>query len=81
MTLVSPVLRFVAVLAAWSALTSWAASAAPPNVIIVLVDDLGYSDLGCSGSVFYETPNIDRLAAAGMRFTWPARSLRSGISA
>jgi len=76
MTLVSPVLRFVAVLAAWSALTSWAASAAPPNVIIVLVDDLG-----CYGSVFYETPNIDRLSAAGMRFTWPARSLRSGISA
>ena len=41
----------------------------PPNVIIVLVDDMGYSDVGCYGSVFYETPNIDRLAAAGMLFT------------
>jgi arylsulfatase A len=38
-------------------------------VIIVLVDDLGYADLGCTGSAFYETPNIDRLAAGGMRFT------------
>ena len=59
----------LAVLAAWSALAPSAASAAPPNVIIVLVDDLGYSDLGCYGSVFYETPHIDRLAAGGMRFT------------
>jgi arylsulfatase A-like enzyme len=38
-------------------------------VIIVLVDDLGYADVGCYGSVYYETPNIDRLAAEGMRFT------------
>lgn len=43
--------------------------ATPPNIIIVLVDDMGYSDVGCYGSVFYETPNIDRLAAGGMRFT------------
>ena len=67
MTTVSPLLRFVTALAVLAA--SSAASAAPPNVIIVLVDDLGYADLGCYGSVFYETPNVDRLAAAGMRFT------------
>ena len=41
----------------------------PPNVIVVLVDDLGWMDLGCQGSDFYRTPNIDRLAATGMRFT------------
>ncbi len=36
---------------------------------MVLVDDLGWMDLGCQGSDFYRTPNIDRLAAGGMRFT------------
>jgi arylsulfatase A len=41
----------------------------PPNVILILVDDLGWTDLSCQGSTFYETPNIDRLASEGMRFT------------
>ncbi len=41
----------------------------PPNVIVILVDDLGWADLGCQGSTYYRTPNIDRLAAEGMRFT------------
>ena len=41
----------------------------PPNIIFVLVDDFGWTDLGCYGSKFYETPNIDRLASEGMRFT------------
>lgn len=40
-----------------------------PNVIFILADDLGYTDLGCYGSRYYETPNIDRLAKEGMRFT------------
>ena len=39
------------------------------NIVLILVDDLGWMDLGCQGSTFYETPNIDRLAAQGMRFT------------
>ncbi len=43
--------------------------AARPNFLILLVDDLGWTDLGCYGSDFYETPNIDRLAADGVRFT------------
>ena len=41
----------------------------PPNVILFLVDDLGWMDLGCQGSTFYETPHTDRLAAEGVRFT------------
>ena len=40
-----------------------------PNFVFFLVDDLGWKDLACFGSPFYETPNIDRLAASGMRFT------------
>ncbi len=42
---------------------------APLNVVVVLVDDLGWKDLGCQGSDFYQTPNIDKLAATGMRFS------------
>ncbi len=41
----------------------------PPNVVFILADDLGYADLSCYGRRDFRTPNIDRLAAAGMRFT------------
>ncbi|MCX6327229.1 MAG: sulfatase [Bacteroidia bacterium] len=40
-----------------------------PNIILILADDLGYSDLGCMGSKYYETPNIDKIAHSGMIFT------------
>jgi len=40
-----------------------------PNFVFILADDLGWKDLGCFGSSFYETPHIDALAARGMRFT------------
>jgi len=52
-------------------LTSWRPSpaATPPNIVLILADDLGWSDLGCYGSTLYETPHLDQLAADGMRFT------------
>ena len=40
-----------------------------PNFVFILVDDLGWTDVGCFGSSFYETPNIDRLGRESMRFT------------
>lgn len=44
-------------------------AAVRPNVILFLVDDLGWKDLGCQGSGYYQTPNIDALAESGLRFT------------
>jgi arylsulfatase A len=46
-----------------------ASARARPNIVFILVDDLGWMDAACYGSRFYETPNIDRLAVQGMRFT------------
>jgi len=43
--------------------------AAPRNIIVVLADDIGYGDLGCYGATRVKTPNLDRLAREGMRFT------------
>ena len=40
-----------------------------PNILFILLDDLGWADLSCYGSDFYETPNLDRLATKSMRFT------------
>lgn len=40
-----------------------------PNFIFILIDDMGWTDLGCYGSKFYQTPNIDKLAGQGMKFT------------
>ena len=45
-------------------------SAGQPNIVLVLVDDMGWADVGCNNpDTFYETPNIDALAARGVRFT------------
>jgi arylsulfatase A-like enzyme len=41
----------------------------PPNIVLFLIDDLGWKDLGCQGSRYYQTPNIDELARQGARFT------------
>jgi len=50
-------------------LASGPAPVPKPNIIVILTDDMGWTDLGCCGSKFYETPNIDRLCGQGMRFT------------
>ncbi|MFC1766611.1 sulfatase-like hydrolase/transferase, partial [Planctomycetota bacterium] len=45
------------------------ASAEPPNIVLIFADDLGYGDVGCNGATKVQTPNIDKLAAEGRRFT------------
>jgi len=45
------------------------AAARPPNIVIILADDLGYGDLSCYGHPTIRTPNLDRMASEGMRFT------------
>ena len=48
---------------------AWAGGKKKPNVVFILADDLGYAEVGCYGQKKIKTPNIDRLAAQGMRFT------------
>ena len=53
-------------------ITGWlavASPASPPNVLLILADDLGYETLGCNGSASYETPHLDQLAKGGARMT------------
>ncbi len=57
------------ILAGLSLLATVRAAPRKPNVMFILADDLGWMDTGCYGSTFYETPNIDRLAARGVRYT------------
>ncbi len=49
--------------------TSAGAGGKPPNIVFIMVDDMGYADLGCYGSKVIETPRLDRMAEDGMRFT------------
>src|SRR4051794_37908414 len=53
----------------WSDSTMSTADPRQPNIIFILIDDMGWRDLGCYGSTFYETPALDRLAGEGARFT------------
>jgi N-acetylgalactosamine-6-sulfatase len=64
MTRLFAALAIVAALGCASRLT-----AAPPNVVLIVADDLGYGDLGCYGCRDIKTPHLDRLAARGVRFT------------
>jgi arylsulfatase A-like enzyme len=72
---------FLLLLAVVACSPTRAAEPPRPNIVFILADDLGYSDLGCYGGEI-ETPNLDRLAAGGLRFTqfyntarcWPSRA-------
>jgi arylsulfatase A len=59
---------FLGAAAAGAAVQLRGAPAAPPNIVFILCDDLGFGDLGCYGSRIH-TPNLDRMAAEGVRFT------------
>ena len=60
-------MRFVVLLCLWVSLPMLAAK--PPNIILILADDLGYGDLGCFGQKTLKTPRLDAMAREGMRFT------------
>jgi arylsulfatase len=53
----------------FSAMTILTSVARPPNILFIMADDLGYGDLGAYGQKIIHTPNLDRLAASGMKFT------------
>ena len=73
---------YLAMMAAWGGIACCGrATAAPPNIVVILADDLGFSDLGCYGGEI-DTPHLDQLAVGGLRFTqgyntarcWPTRA-------
>src|SRR3954469_7360382 len=61
--------RLLLILLVSSSVHSRAADALPPNVVFIFADDLGYGDIGCYGAKDIRTPNIDKLAREGTRFT------------
>lgn len=69
MNMKKTLLLVIVVLGAFSINVSGQRQAQKPNVIFILADDLGYGDLGCYGQKLIQTPNLDQLAAEGMRFT------------
>ncbi|MBI5693435.1 MAG: sulfatase [Verrucomicrobia bacterium] len=65
-----PLLQFLRTLSLGLPVVGLAAAVpAPPNIVFILADDMGWNEVGYHGSTYYETPNIDRLARRGVRFT------------
>jgi arylsulfatase A len=65
----SSTMKALLTIAAILGLALTATAVQPPNVVLIVADDLGYGDLGCYGNAAVKTPNLDRMAAEGMRFT------------
>lgn len=61
--------RHLLLTAAFLGLSAALPAAKKPNIIYILADDVGYGDLSCYGATRVNTPNLDRLAAQGLRFT------------
>ncbi len=59
----------LALLMCWLGTATAAERAARPNIVLIFTDDQGYGDIGCFGATDIKTPQIDRLAREGMRFT------------
>lgn len=59
----------LAVLIGMTASKNMTPTSKTPNIVLIFMDDLGYGDLGCTGAVGYQTPNIDKMANEGIRFT------------
>ena len=64
-----PTFTWAVLLGILFASTATAGEPRQPNIIVILADDLGWTDVGCQGSKYYETPNIDKLAKQGLRMT------------
>ena len=62
-------LRFILLMTLASVAYTVAHAAAKPNLIVVMVDDMGYAGVSCFGNPYFKTPEIDRLASEGMRLT------------
>ncbi|GAA4309513.1 sulfatase [Compostibacter hankyongensis] len=71
--MLSPILirlfSFFLLMAAWAPCQAQTRPASLPNIVLIYMDDMGYGDVDAYGGIGYTTPNIDRLAAQGMRFT------------
>ena len=61
--------KLIALLLTFTALQFTLAAGRSPNVILIVADDLGYADVGVYGAQGFTTPNLDRLAHEGIRFT------------
>ena len=63
------IITIAAAIGSLLAISHPASAADKPNIIVIMADDMGYGDLSCYGATEFETPNIDRLAKEGQRFT------------